>query len=360
MRPGVGEENYAWFLFEFEEIDGKTKLIRRHAEGDRSRFANDYQPEGLPEVEIKVEDTNDDVAATPSLASAKPSSAAYGTKPNPRIAGYRQVLAAFYSIPPQISTAHVETTLVQAEELIKIATELQCQHLLRDHLGNVLSQYRQKLYLAIKKDPPRWIRLAIALENRLIYTESLIHMVGAHPHWPWITSRTTLPEGIQTLIKNKSQEITQARFEIERALLLITLPYGKKHKILDPTNRAETETWMTVQAFRDQVAKRISAIDRHKQASLHRGTFHRGIKKGTLPWMETEHMREVCKKIMPLHWKELNEELVLLREHAAKVVGELAANELMIDPDENGVNYLTCAKVTSEEVPWFTNGERSA
>jgi hypothetical protein len=58
---------------------------------------------------------------------------------------------------------------------------------------------------------------------------------------------------------------------------------------------------------------------------------------------------------MDSDWNDLHDDLKLLKDHAAEIVAELAVNELMIDPDGNGVGYLTCTKIKNEDVPWLAS-----
>ncbi|KAJ4303076.1 hypothetical protein N0V90_001967 [Kalmusia sp. IMI 367209] len=359
------EQRPSWYSFTIEEADGKVRLVRQQSNGDCPNISHN----GLQMIEgteIKPEDVSDDnsVITPSSSSSTDPTLVNRKPKYTTAIACYTQMLASFYTIAPQISTTGIGTALVQSEKLVKIATELGCVHLLQAHLGNIYAQYRKKLFLAIKSDPPRWMQLAIALENKTIYTECLIHMVGAHPKWPWTTSRKGLAESTQHLIRQKASELDRLRVEVERDILLINLNigggYGHLGHAPDPTQRTEIETWMTVQVFRDEIAKRISAVERHKDHSLLWGTLYRKMHKGTLPWLESDHVREVCESTMKTNWKEMSEDMIKLRAYAAKVVEKLAVNELMIEPDTNGVGYLTCVQVRDADVPWLVSSVNRA
>jgi hypothetical protein len=347
-----------WFSFTIEQVNGKVALVRWRAEGECPDLSYGSQPNVIDGVEIKVEDTSDDVPTTLSSGSANMTVAVRKTNTDVTMAldCYTQVFGTFYSIPPEISSINIGTALVQSESITKLAAELSCLHLLRSYIGNTLSQHRQALFLTVKSDPARWIQLALLLQNQSIYTECMVHMIGAHPRWSptWATKRTALPEHLRNLIKRKSQELDQTRTELERDLLLTTLPYGRKGTPLDPTDRGQTETWITVQVFRDQLAQRIHQLERSRD-SLSRGTLFRGLHKGTLPCLETEHVRTICQGTMHSDWHDLSDDLKRLKDYAGQLVAELAVNELMIDPDAHDVGYLTCAKIKNEDVPWLAS-----
>ncbi|KAF1957374.1 hypothetical protein CC80DRAFT_470586 [Byssothecium circinans] len=357
-----------WYLFKLENTGGKVSLVQHDTEGDRPILSHSTASQVVHGVEIKVEDVFENTAnrisstrTTPSTMTARNSSPPVRkVSPKAALACYTQVLGAFYSIPPPISTVNISTALVQAEELVKLAADLGCLHLLRPYLGHVLGEYRQKLFVAIKQDPPRWVRLALSLENKSIYTECLVHLIGAHPKWPWSTGRAALPEDLRRLVFNKAHEVEVARTEIERDLLLINLPYGRNATPPDPTQPGQTETWITVQIIRDQLALRIDSLDRSKEAALHRGKFFRQLRKGTLEVLDLENVRTICQGTMPSTWKDLRDDLKQLKEYVAELVEEIASNELMIDPDTNNIGYLTCAKVGNDDIPWIQTAGSSS
>jgi hypothetical protein len=339
-----------WFSYSIDDINGKASLVRHRTEGERPALSY-KQPEIIDGVVIKTEEIADEA---PTVLKPSPTTlAARKNTTNIAVAvnHYSQIFGTFYSIPPPISSLDIGSALKHTESLVEIATSLGSLHLLRPYVANILSQHRRALFVAIKSDPARWLQLAIPLKNRSIYTECLIHLIGVFPRWEnrWATKRTALTEDMRSLIKRKSEEIDRKRFETERDLLLTTIPYCHKNLPLDPTERGQQETWVAVQVFRNELAQRIDELDRTTN-SLSRGTLFRGLKKGTLPCLETERVRQICKAIIYSDWSDLDGDMKLLRGHAAKLVAELAANELMIEADD--VGYLTCAKIKDEDVPW--------
>ena len=51
-------------------------------------------------------------------------------------------------------------------------------------------------------------------------------------------------------------------------------------------------------------------------------------------------------------WKDLGEDLKIMKQYAVSAVRELGDNDLMIDPDAHGVAYLTCVQVEKDDIPW--------
>lgn len=352
------ESKTSWHWYDIQDDGGHARLFCQPPGGDRPGVARNYI-QSLEEVDIKVEDIADEEPLTTDAHSECITSPTVLSPAQQAIAiaCYTQILGSFYNIPLKLSTTDITKTLIQSEQLLKIADLLGCVHLLRAQLCALHAHYRQDLYLSIKHDPPRWLRLALALEDRAIYVECLIHLTGAHPKWPWPTNRKAVPESVQHLIKRKASELDTLRTEVERDLLLTNIRIQdhrhRYNRTPDPTQSSEVETWLTVQVFRDEIAQHISKVDEHPDRTMHWGKLYRGIAKGTLRWVQTDYLREVCGGVMKLAWKELGEDVVKLRGCAKGAVERLADNQLMIDPDEHGVGYLTCVKVEEGDVPWL-------
>ncbi|KAF2474117.1 uncharacterized protein BDR25DRAFT_385577, partial [Lindgomyces ingoldianus] len=339
------DANQSWHSYTLEDVGGGVlKLVRQRTRGEHPIFSYPNK-DGGSNVPIKTEDAGNEGGAS-RVVLVKPRSnpsCTLDTTP------YTQIFGTFYNIPPSVSTTDIGAALMQSEELVKVAMDLGCLHLIQPYLGNVFGQFRQKLFVAIKSDPARWIQLAMALENTSIYTECLIHLVGAHPGWTSPTSKKTLPTELQQLIARKSEELDSKCTELERELLLVTIKVRRGP--VTPQD-GHVETWMLVQMFRDALATQLLSMRTPKQMTLRRGVVYRKLRKGGSEYMEIDEVRGVCRGIMQSDWKDLAEDLKILKEYAAAMVEDMAANELMIDPDAHGIGYLTCTKVKADDMPW--------
>ncbi|KAJ4353146.1 hypothetical protein N0V95_003618 [Ascochyta clinopodiicola] len=266
------------------------------------------------------------------------------------IVAYGQVFAAFYNIAPRVEATNVKTATSQSEELVKVAQDLECVHLVSSHIGNALLQHRQSLYKAILDNPPRYLLLASALENEFIYVESLIHLIGAHPCWPWPTTKSALPNPIHQLIAKKSSKLVKQVLETERELLLLTIT-TKRGVPYSAESNSQFDTWFVVQLFRDTLTNVFRQHDKSKP-SVKRGSLFRKIRAGGSTYMVYEDVRRMVQAVMPCAMETLGEDLRILKEFASEIVENLAKNELSLDVEENKVGWLTCAKVEKEDVPW--------
>ncbi|KAH9860091.1 hypothetical protein IAQ61_011875 [Plenodomus lingam] len=263
---------------------------------------------------------------------------------------YNQIFGAFYSIPSPFSSRKVDDALVQVEQITRYTTTLDCLHLIRSHVGNALLQYRQSLFIAIKSDPARWLLLSLALQNDAFYT--LIHMIGAHPFWPWLTPPSTLLEPIRHLISRKSRHLNTACIKAERALLLLTIEVDSGPVL--PQCHANSDTWFLVAIFRDILARQFSALEQCQPgpAALKRGRIFRQLRQGGSACMAYEEMERLMLRVMSCAVPSLSEDLGLLKAFASECVRDLARNELMLNVEGNGVAYLACSRVERGDVPW--------
>jgi hypothetical protein len=201
----IAEKPSSWFSFTIKEFDGKAQLVQDQATGERPIIeVHDGGIIGGMSIKVETEDeTKDDFhdpekermcpfprkTVTPDTTSE--------TDSTDMTSIYNQIFGTFYNIPPLTFKTSIKSTLTHAEALTAIATTLDYRlstpHILTSTINNTLSQYRQSLFYAIKKDPVRWLLLSMSLQNSSIYTESLIHICVAHPCWPWPTPRSVLP-----------------------------------------------------------------------------------------------------------------------------------------------------------------------
>ncbi|KAJ4367115.1 hypothetical protein N0V83_007645 [Neocucurbitaria cava] len=337
-----------------------TGLVRQQVKGDESLHKL-LDNESVLGMKVELEETKDSTSTTkePSTLTTTPASASPPKAPRDLI--YNQVFGAFYNIPPSIPINSISAACTHSEQLVELAHNLGCLHLITSHISTALLSYRQILFTAIKDDPARWLLLSLKLQNDNIYTESLIHLAGAHPCWPWPTptKRTHLPDSTRRLIAKKSSELDQACLEAERSLLLLTIRIGRTSNSspVQPEDPSHFPTWFVVQSYRDILARELHALESSKSAALKRGTMFRKIWRGGSAYMDYEEMRRLMEQIMPSAVENLSEDLALLKEFAGGIVDDLARNEAMVDVEACGVGWLTCVRVErGSDIPWRNGG----
>jgi hypothetical protein len=285
---------------------------------------------------------------------------------------YTQIFDAFYNIAPQLSSTDIKAATTQAEHTVSVAQKLGCITLISHYISNALLQHRQALYKAILMDAPRYLLLSLSLENTFIYTEAMIHLIGAYPCSPWPTPHTALPEATRALIALKAEKLDKQVLEVERELLLLTIVHvnGARKQPYRYDVSSEFDTWFVVQLFRDTLTGVLRSNDESRAPPLKRGGFFRKISRGGSAYMAFEDVRGMLLRVMPSAVDTLREDLNDLKAFASGVVEEVAKNELSLDGDEIArsevvtrdgkrikAEWLTCAKVEEKDIPWRAGGE---
>jgi hypothetical protein len=343
-----------WLFLILEVHEGKIALVLQQA---RPRLHNDSNQD----FAFQTAEHDQMVAITTPPASASGSTSSSEshqddeTKHAITIDIYNQVLGSFYSIPLLIPTDTMTSTLTFSESLVKTSHSLDCTPLISAQISTALHSHRQTLYTSVSSDPARWLLLSILLEDSAIYTEALIHIVGAHPCWPWPTKRHALPNEIVQLVVRKSVELDKLCMEVERELLLLTIHMHKSGPV-EPHQHSHFDTWFVVQTFRDTLARTFHSLEQDRQGSLKRGALFRKIGKGGEEYMSAGEMRRLISRIMPSAVENLEEDLGMLKDVAKGVVKDVARNELIMDVEGQGVGYLTCVRIGKEDIPWKATG----
>ena len=286
---------------------------------------------------------------------------------------YTQIFGAFYNIAPQLSPTDIRAATSQAEHTVSVAQKLGCTSLISPHISNALLQHRQALYRAILMDAPRYLLLSLSLENTFIYTEALIHLIGAYPCSPWPTPFTSLPGTTRALIALKAEHLDKEVLEAERELLLLTIVHGTRNHPYRYDVSSEFDTWFVVQLFRDTLTSVLRSNDESAAPPLKRGEFFRKVSRGGSAYMVFEDVRKMLLQVMPSAVETLREDLNDLKAFASGIVGDLARNGLSLDGEEVArsevvtkdgkrvkAGWLTCAKVDEKDIPWRAGGGEGA
>ncbi|KAI9826931.1 MAG: hypothetical protein M1832_005870 [Thelocarpon impressellum] len=280
-----------------------------------------------------------------------------------RLEGYNNLFLTYYNMAPRIEPKDIGVALEQCETLIRLATLYDSLATVRPYLGNIFSQYRRALFVAIAADPPRWMKLAVPLQSAAIFTEAVVHLVGCYPRWPWPTQHTTVPSALLRLVAAKQAKLTTLRADADHDLFLNTIKVGDAPVTLGPAG-THYETWIVVQLFRDWLCRAMNAArDARREDS---GTHYRLLRQGGDAYLPAEAQVALLKRCAGgaqpdgdifAAWAEVRADLKLLKDYAAGVVEELCANNLMVEVAELGVEYLTCTQVHEWEFPWSGKGK---
>jgi len=275
------------------------------------------------------------------------------------VEAYNSLLCMFYNIAPKVSTSDISCALRQCERIVELAMIYGSLPTIRPYLGNVLAQFRQKLYVSIAQDPPRWLLLGVALESGSIFCEAMIHCAGSYPSCPWKTRYSTLPANVLSIIEKKSRWLARLRSEVNQDLFVNTICEANDGPAA--SIKTSPEAWIVVQIFRDWLGLEIQ--NQRESSTVHYGTFYRMMARGGnayLPATEVSNLLEDADlggKLIDENWEDVEGDLKMIKAFARKVVGQLVENNLLVDPAALGIPYLTCVEVGESDYPWMKQGD---
>ncbi|KAK3077219.1 hypothetical protein LTS18_010887, partial [Coniosporium uncinatum] len=120
---------------------------------------------------------------------------------------YASMFGAMHNLPLHFPIDDISQALTQAETLVDLTSAYACLHLVRLPISHALHTFHKRLYTAIRRDPPRWLLLAVALESQPLYIEAFIHIAGCWPTWRWKTPLDKLPVDVLANIKTKAKDL---------------------------------------------------------------------------------------------------------------------------------------------------------
>ncbi|KAF2142896.1 uncharacterized protein K452DRAFT_203524, partial [Aplosporella prunicola CBS 121167] len=283
---------------------------------------------------------------------------------------YDCLFSSFYNRRPPLNTNNVSYALHDAELVLALAHKYVSMDSVRPHVGNVLSQFRHRLFEAIAQDPPRWLNLSIHLESTMIYTEAFIHCVSS-PAWVWPTTEAHVSKATLSLIKEKGEHLLRAQKGVVEQLLRNTILEGNQ-PIIDMGN--QLETWIVIQYVRDWLVRQLHLIespilganvDTPKSHILNGhhstdrlpgiGALFRQILRGGdafLPYDKVLKELKEAFEYMNLDWDDLADDLRMLKDHAREIVRDMCKNNLMLNLEEHNIGYLTCTELDAKDFPW--------
>ncbi len=311
----------------------------------------------VPQENVVIKEEENHSPGSPNTmvnTSLKESSAEAHQKDEARrnryLTAYNNLFLIYYNQPPEICSTNIDTALEQCEALIKVAECYGSLFVVRPYLGNIFSQYRHELFLAISKDPPRWLNIATPLQSASIFSEAIIHLAGCWPDWPWPTCHETVDRQNLRLVKTKAKSLADLRSLVDRDILQNTIATNDRPVTL----KNSFETWLVVQMFRDWFIEEQNRC--RKMGRPHHGAVYRLMRRGGDAYLRTEEVVEMLNGVDGTStgvWEEVGDDLRLLKDFAQGAVEPLCKNRLMLDVEEAGLQYLTCVEVGMEEFPWM-------
>ncbi|KAK0129644.1 hypothetical protein ONS96_000208 [Cadophora gregata f. sp. sojae] len=273
---------------------------------------------------------------------------------------YDNLFRIYYNLPPRIDTESINKALMQSELLVDAARLYGTISVVRPYINAALMNFGRQLYMAIMKDPPRWLHLAFFLESKPMFKEGVIHIVANHPFWPWPTLKMDeILSPIGELIENKLDIFLEMKESVNKALFSNEV---RNVEVFSRTlNNDDFDTWFVVQYWRDWFARSLAKANKASDVTqmCMRCKVYRDIGRNGdayLPTILVLDAVEACRS-KDLHAKAkrqgIERDLRTLKDFAQKAVTPLCANYSMLSVEDAGIDYLTCIKVEDDELPWM-------
>lgn len=232
-----------------------------------------------------------------------------------------------------------------------------------------LLQFGSRLWKQIAKYPPSYLKLGYLARSKAIFSEALIHVVGAWPSGQLQLKRDTpgVPDAVVDLIEDKVDELEDTKLRTEAKLFRLNLTTGRGERVA-PSN-AYTE-WLALSFFRQWIIdatapsqvgilKDSGSSSRHPQPvtppKLIRA--YRLLATGGHAYLTHDE----CKRFLKLNPSEYSRDnlrrferrIEELKNLARDVVRPLSRNSLQLDvgskEGELGVAYLTCTRIEDRD-----------
>ncbi|KAL4736339.1 hypothetical protein BDV11DRAFT_207709 [Aspergillus similis] len=262
------------------------------------------------------------------------------------------VFKIFYDLPPILDNDGYNSILENCQALAELAEELQSAEIVCPAINKTLLGFDQQLYQLIAQDPIAWVELAVRIQSALIFQESMVHLIGK---WSLIeeSARELLPQNIRTLCIQKIHDLNGVKKTIELRIVN-SLPRPRS----DSPQYRETNNyfgWMALTFYQQWLCESF-AEGRNHHAPDGGAAFYRAIAAGG-----DFYLNKLDQDISQFSaanagsnkgLRELEKDLNELKKGMKGLVSDLLVSHAKYDSAILGeLPYLTCCKVSEEEMP---------
>jgi hypothetical protein len=292
---------------------------------------------------------------------------------------YDNLFRIFYNYPPILDSINIADAYIQCKSLLTLADMYDAFPVVGPRVDHHLLQFQSRLWKQIAKYPPSYLKIGYLARSKVIYSESLIHVVG---QWPIGERhlRHTLPESVLEVIEDKVEEVAEMVSRIDGRLFRLSLLTSRNERVTPANSYLD---WLVVSFFRQWLSehtlpppvKRPSSRGSHNGATSpnegplppspptalsHLGRTYRLLGSPN-PSAYLNH--DECKRFLKLSpdgysrdsLKRFERRLDELKAQAREIVRPLMRCGLQLE-DGEGVRYLTCARVEEADFVWEVDG----
>jgi hypothetical protein len=292
-----------------------------------------------------------------------------GRIPTPAFKYYEAVLYTFYDQGTKlISDNSLDEALTDACHILDISEHLGCIPIISKPIDVALSKRGQDLFICIQAKPWAWVGLGYRIKSELIFREAIVHLAG---NWRKIKSNSevksslaSLPASVKAVIEAHHKVLVSKGKKLEFALASL-YPGDMATPCMDfPIKREEYSkdilVWMALSFFRHWFTQKIIS---EKGALAADGGFELYVQIGKAgeAYMDKTVINQFHKKF-PMTKKAMNvleNHLLEIKECMKGIVDRhgVLQSRCLLDTHRFPVDYLTCAVVGREDLPWHVEEE---
>ena len=285
---------------------------------------------------------------------------------NDVIRDYDNLFRIFYNYPPTLDAVNITEAYIQCKTLLALADVYDALEVVGPRIDHHLLQFQSRLWKQIAKYPPSYLKLGYLARSKVIFAESLVHVVG---QWPSGSAQLhNIPECVLELIEDKVDELQDLKTKVESRLFRLSLTTSRGDRAT-PYNAYLD--WQATSLFREWLID--NTTPKPPLASMHtsdhrivhsaRPPFNPDkiyplIGKGGSTYLGHEELKRF-QKLRPDDYsrenlKKFEKRMDEVKRLAKEIVKPLLRNYLELDLGRDGgsLGYLTCTRLEETDYPW--------
>ncbi|KAF2436634.1 hypothetical protein EJ08DRAFT_667361 [Tothia fuscella] len=271
---------------------------------------------------------------------------------------YDNLFRIFYNYPPIMDSVNIANAYIECKTLLQLADMYDAIDIVGPRIDHHLLRFQGRLWKQIAKYPPSYLKLGYLARSKVIFQESLIHVVG---QWPAGTGqlRGHVPQSVIDLIEDKVDELEETKSRVESKLWRLTLTTSRGERVT-PHNSWLDWQMMSLwrQWFAENTTQNATPTSILKAPGppppLNTGRVFRKIGSAGSSYLGHDDVKKFLKISSELYSRDNvrrgERRLEELKNLARDAVKLLMRSYLELDLREGGLPYLLCTRM--EERDW--------